>query len=112
MVGTPAAGARVAAAEDDDRKQRRRKGKNLRTTEPKRERTLSVNGLLRTYRESTDKKHSLVRKSDATRGRLVFVTEALRNLIADENFITLLRAEGLDTLPRKLGDRVHGSTPG
>ncbi len=92
--------------------QRRRKGKNLRTTEPRRERALSVNGLLRTYRESTDKKHSLVRKADATRERLVFVTEALRSLVADENFTTLLRAENLDTLPRNLGDRIHASTPG
>ena len=73
---------------------------------------MSVNGLLRTYRESTDKKHSLVRKADATREWLVFVTEALRNLVADENFATLLRAEGLDTLPRNLGERIHASAPG
>lgn len=92
--------------------QRRRKGKNLRTSEPKRERALSVNGLLRTYRESTDKKYSLVRKADATRDRLVFVTEALRSLVTDENFTTLLRAEKLDTLPRNLGDRIHASTSG
>jgi ParB family chromosome partitioning protein len=37
----------------------------------------------------------------------VFVTEALRTLFADENFVTLLRAEGLDTLPRNLGDRIR-----
>jgi ParB family chromosome partitioning protein len=90
--------------------QRRRKGKNLRTIEPRRERALSVNGLLRTYRESTDKKHSLVRKAEATRERLVFVIEALRNLLADQNFVNLLGAEGLDTLPRNLGDRIHAST--
>jgi ParB family chromosome partitioning protein len=71
-----------------------------------------VNRLLRTYRESTDKKHSLVRKADATRERLVFVTEALRSLAADENFTTLLRAENLDTLPRKLSDRIQASTAG
>jgi ParB family chromosome partitioning protein len=92
--------------------QRRRKGKNLRTTEPKRERNLSVTGLLRTYRESTDKKHSLVRKAEATRERLVFVTEALRKLVADENFNTLLRAEGFGTLPSNLNDRLHASAAG
>jgi ParB family chromosome partitioning protein len=91
---------------------RRRKGKNLRTWEPRRERNLSVTGLLRTYRESTDKKHSLVRKADATRERLVFVTEALRKLVADQNFTTLLRAEGLDTLPSNLSERLHTSPTG
>jgi ParB family chromosome partitioning protein len=53
----------------------------------------------------------LVRKAEATRGHLVFVTEALRKLLADENFVTLLRAEGLGTLPRNLDVRLHGKTP-
>ena len=73
---------------------------------------LSVNGLLRTYQEDTAKKRLLVRKADATRECLVFVVEALRTLLADEHFITLLRAEGLDTLPRKLGDRLQNATAG
>ena len=38
----------------------------------------------------------LIRKASATRDRLVFVTEALRRLLAEENFITLLQAEGLE----------------
>src|SRR5476651_603754 len=59
----------------------------------------------RNYRESTGKMHPLVRKADATRERLVFVTEALRSLIPDGNFSTHLRAENLDTLARNLGDR-------
>jgi ParB family chromosome partitioning protein len=87
--------------------QRSRSGKGRRVTDHHRERTLSVDGLLRTYQEDTDKKRLLVRKAEATRDRLVFVTEALRKLIADENFVTLLRAEGLETLPRNLGDRLH-----
>jgi ParB family chromosome partitioning protein len=48
-----------------------------------------------------------VRKADATRDRLIFVVEALRKLVADEHFVTLLRAEGLDTLPRNLSDRLQ-----
>ena len=90
--------------------QRRRRGKGLRTIDPKRERTLSLDGLLRTYREDTDKKRILVRKAEATRDWLVFATEALRKLFADENFVTLLRAEKLDTLPRNLGDRFQTGT--
>lgn len=90
--------------------ERRRRGKGLRTTGPKRENTLSSDALLRAYRQDTDKKRLLVRKAETTRGRLVFVTEALRKLLADEHFVTLLRAEGLDTLPRPLADRFQVSS--
>jgi ParB family chromosome partitioning protein len=87
--------------------QRRRRGKGLGITPTtKRTNTISTDALLRAYREDTDKKRLLIRKAEATRDRLIFVTEALRNLLADENFVTLLRAEGLDTLPRKLADRL------
>jgi ParB family chromosome partitioning protein len=89
--------------------QRRRRGKGLRTTGAKGKSTLSSDELLRAYRQETDKKRLLIRKAETTRGRLVFVTEALRNLLADEHFVTLLRAEGLDTLPRPLADRFRAS---
>lgn len=91
---------------------RRRRGRGLSPIEPRRDRSLSVNGLLRTYRESADKKRLLVKKADATKGRLVFVTEALRKLISDENFTALLRAEKLDTLPQPLADRLQGEMVG
>ena len=86
--------------------QRRLRGKGRKTTDRLRERPLSVDRLLRTYRDDTDKKRRLVRKAETTRDRLVFIVEGLRNLLADDNFITLLRAEKLDTLPRNLGDRL------
>jgi ParB family chromosome partitioning protein len=92
--------------------QRRLRGKGRsRPTNAARERPLSVDRLLRTYRDDTDKKRRLVRKAETTRDCLIFVTEGLRKLLADDNFITLLRAEGLDTLPRNLGDRLHVGAP-
>jgi len=89
--------------------QRRRRGKGLRTSvsNKKRERPLSSEAILRAYRDDANKKRILVRKADATRDRLLFVTEALRKLFADENFITLLRAEGLETLPRNIAERLQ-----
>ena len=68
---------------------------------------LSTAAVLRTYQQDADKKRLLIRKAGATRDRLVFVTEALRTLFADENFVNLLRAEGLDTLPRNLAARIQ-----
>lgn len=86
--------------------QRRRRGKGLRTGGPKKEITLSSESLLRAYRQDVDKKRLLIRKAEGTRDRLIFVAEALRKLFGDENFVTLLRAEGLETLPRNLADRI------
>jgi ParB family chromosome partitioning protein len=86
--------------------QRRRRGKGLRNTPLKFDGPVSTDALLRAYRDDTDKKKLLIRKTEATRSRLVFVVEALRTLLADENFVTLLRAEGLTTLPRNLANRL------
>jgi len=85
--------------------QRRRKGKALANPRDTK-RPLSVQAVLRTYRDDADKKLLLVRKAETTRDRLVFVTEALRRLLGDDHFLTLLRAEGLDTLPQNISDRL------
>jgi ParB family chromosome partitioning protein len=87
--------------------QRQRRGKRLDVSGQRR--PLSVERLLRTYRDDADKKQAMVRKADIARGRLVFVVEALRKLLTDEHFKTLLRAEGLDTLPSNIGARLTGS---
>ncbi len=87
--------------------QRRRRGKGLNPNDPKRHRTLSVEALVRTYQQDTDKKRMIVRKAEATRDRLVFVTEALRALFDEDAFVNLLRAEQLETLPRGLAERLQ-----
>jgi len=86
---------------------RRRRGKGLRGTVPQRTQTPSSEQLVRAYREDTERKRLLVRKADAARARLVFLTEAFRQLLEDENFVTLLRAEELDTIPRNLANRIR-----
>jgi ParB family chromosome partitioning protein len=89
--------------------QRRRRGKGFGTNGVKRRESVSSDTLVRAYRQDTDKKRALVRKAEATRGRLLFVIEALRKLLADENFVTLLRAEDLDTLPQNLAGRLQNT---
>jgi ParB family chromosome partitioning protein len=87
--------------------QRRRRGKGLKSDrscshdQP----PLSSTSLIRAYKEDADKKRLLIQKAEIARERLVFITQALRNLLQDENFTTLLRAEGLDTLPKNLAGR-------
>ena len=87
--------------------QRRRRGKGLKINQNRREQTLSSTVLIRVYQEDVDRKRLLIRKAEATRNRLIFVTEAVRTLLDDENFVTLMRAEGFETLPRNLATRIE-----
>jgi ParB family chromosome partitioning protein len=87
--------------------QRRRRGKGLQSNSRKRGQTLSSNALIRAYQEDVERKRLLIRKAETTRSRLVFVTEALRKLLCDENFVTLMRAEGVDSLPGNLAARMQ-----
>lgn len=91
--------------------QRRRRGKGLknnpRQSAKRRPRALSSSVLIRAFQQDVDRRRLLIRKAETTRNHLVFVTEAMRNLFQDENFLTLLRAEGLDTVPGNLATRIQ-----
>lgn len=76
-------------------------------TRSKDERPLSAEALVRAYRQEADRQRLLVKKAQLTENRLLFVVSALRSLFGDENFMTLLRAEGLDTLPAYLAGRIQ-----
>lgn len=62
--------------------------------------------LIRAYRKETDRQKLLVKKAELTQSRLIFVVNALRRLLTDENFVTLLRAEAMHTMPRPLAERL------
>jgi ParB family chromosome partitioning protein len=65
-------------------------------------RPLTSDALVRAYSQEADRQKLLIKKAELTQGRLMFVVEAFRALRDDEHFLTLLRAEGLDTLPTYL----------
>jgi ParB family chromosome partitioning protein len=71
------------------------------------ERLASSDSLVRAYRQEADRQKLLVKKHQITETRLFFVVSALKKLYSDENFLTLLRAEGLDTLPAYLSERIR-----
>jgi len=68
--------------------------------------SVTPNTLIKDYHQNAERKRLLVRKATATRDRLTIVTEAMRALLSDENFVTLLRAESLDTFPKSLAARI------
>lgn len=67
---------------------------------------ITPNDLVRFYQREAEKQRLLVKKSDYAQAKLLFVVEALKDLLTDEAFTTLLRAEGLDTMPRALTARI------
>jgi ParB family transcriptional regulator, chromosome partitioning protein len=69
------------------------------------ERKLTGDGLVREYQRQIRDQKNLVKKASATRDRLLLLVSALRQLLADEHFVTLLRAEQLTDMPEQLA--VH-----
>ena len=93
---------------------RRRRGKTFaddrkRNKRDKNERVISAHDILKVYQREVDRKRLLTRKADAVANRLLFITEAMRQLLKDENFGTLLRAEGLTSLPKPLSALISGT---
>lgn len=68
--------------------------------------TISTDELLKTYHNDTVRQKLIVQRAKICEARLLFLTAALRQLFHDENFVNLLRAESLDTLPEYLAEQV------
>jgi ParB family chromosome partitioning protein len=71
-------------------------------------RRMTVTDLMQIYQREAEKQRLLVKKSDFTQTRLLFLVEALKDLLADDAFKNLLRAEKLETIPRALTARIAG----
>jgi ParB family chromosome partitioning protein len=67
---------------------------------------ISSSSLVRSYQREVERQKIFIKKSDYTQQRLLFVIGALRSLLSNENFVNLLRAEKLDTVPSFIADRV------
>jgi ParB family chromosome partitioning protein len=67
---------------------------------------VSSSSLVRTYQKEVERQKLIVRKAEFAQQRWLFLVSALRQLLSDENFINLLRAEGLDSLPKQLSEHV------
>lgn len=81
-------------------------GKSLAHRPTRKGAPVTSSSLVRNYQHEVQRQKLLVKKAEFTQQRLLFVAEALRQLLADEHFSTLLRAEGLDTLPKQLAERI------
>lgn len=63
--------------------------------------------LVKAYRAEAERQQDMVRRAQSTRSSLLFLDAAFQSLLKDENFLTLLRAEGLDSVPRMIVDGLQ-----
>ena len=71
-----------------------------------RSRPVTSESLIRSYQRETERQKLLIKRASLARSRLLFVTNAMRRLLGDEHFVTLLRAEGLNSIPQALAERI------
>ncbi|ABM94154.1 ParB/RepB/Spo0J family partition protein [Methylibium petroleiphilum] len=81
-------------------------GRSVGKCMPRKAADVTTSSLVRTYQKEVERQKAMVRKATFAQQRLLFAVSALQQLFQDENFVNLLRAEGLDTLPKYLAERV------
>jgi ParB family chromosome partitioning protein len=87
--------------------QRRTKGKKLFVgTSAGKKKELTANMLVRTYRQEVERQTMLIKKAKLCEARLIFIVSALGELLRDEHFSTLLRAEAIDSMPKYLANQI------
>ena len=66
----------------------------------------TAEGLVNAYKRQVQRQKLLVKKAKICEAKLLFVINALKNLVSDDNFVNLLRAEQLTTMPDYLAERL------
>ena len=66
----------------------------------------SAESLVNAYRRESQKQKLMIRKAKICDAKLVFIVTAFDKLLSDENFVTLLRAESLSTMPKYLWTKL------
>jgi ParB family chromosome partitioning protein len=87
---------------------RRARGKRPRAgSRQPRAKPVSTEMLLKTFQQETMRQKMIIQKAKIAETRLLFAVSALKQLFQDDHFVTLLRAEGLDTLPQYLAEQIY-----
>lgn len=85
---------------------RRQQGKSLKSNGKWKPRPVSSESLLQAFQEDVDRKKMLIRRAEAAKARLTFITQAVAKLLSEPRFLALLAEEGLVSLPEPLALRL------
>lgn len=87
--------------------QRRFVGREREANPHARKRRTSVDSLVNAFKRESQRQRVLIKKAQVCEAKLLFVLTAFGKLLGDENFVNLLRAEGLADMPKCMHDRVN-----
>ena len=71
------------------------------------QRKVTSNMLVQVYKQRVREQRNLIAKAELTKERLLLITSVMRQLLQDDNFTTLLRAEGIVDMPKQLMARLE-----
>lgn len=100
LRGTKLAAARRLIAKRIEK--RKKEGKAIEA-----QRKVTSNMLVQVYKQRVREQQSLIAKAELTKERLLLITSVMRQLLQDDNFTTLLRAEGIVDMPKQLMARLE-----
>jgi ParB family chromosome partitioning protein len=83
--------------------QRKHLGRNYGPRSPRINRT-TAESLVRAYKHEAQRQRLMVKKAKLCEARLRSVSAALKKLVRDEDYVTLLRAEKMETMPKFLAE--------
>ena len=84
----------------------RRRERLQRKSGKRKARDMSSQKILLAYRDESTRQQVVVKQAQLCQRQLIYVVSALKRLCKDENFINLLRAEKLESMPTFLSDKI------
>lgn len=87
---------------------RRFSGKNYGQKRSAAEQSTTPQKLLSTYQTEVRRQQVMLKKADINEQRVLIIVTAMRRLLADDYFCTLLRSENIADMPKSLADRIQG----
>ncbi len=94
----------------DQRERRRRRMPDSGFGSVRASRRITPVDLMKVYQREAEKQRLLVKKSDFAQRKLLFIVEALKDLLSEPSFVDVLHGEQLETMPRALASRIAGET--
>lgn len=70
-------------------------------------RPASISCLRQAYHDETTRQRAFIARARRCESLLLFVVSAFREILEDDSALNLLRAEGLDTIPQPLAERLR-----
>lgn len=81
-------------------------GKSRRGPQKKMSNTMTSDAVVRAYKDEAKRQRLTIKKAKMCETQLLFMVNAFRQLFKDEKFISILKAEELDTLPTYMAEYI------